>query len=169
MRVGLMGHLRRIWAPRGMKVRQDVEECKREWTYLNVAVNGLIGSLFWDWAKDMKGESIASIVKRWGEEGMEVIVWDRARGHRGKAYTDVCVKLIEQPSYSPELNPAERVFEYLRSKVEGKVYGTLTEKKRAIEAELEKLASQPEMIKSLAGWDWIRESVENLPTTTVFT
>jgi len=73
MRIGLMGRPRRIWAPRGMKVKQDVE-CKREWAYLNVAVNGLTGDLLWDWAKDMKGKSIASIVKRWGEEGIEVIV-----------------------------------------------------------------------------------------------
>lgn len=102
MRIGLMGRPRRIWAPRGMKVRQDVE-CKREWAYLNVAVNGLTGDLLWDWAKDMKGKSIASIVKRWGEEGIEVIVWDRARGHHGKAYTDVCVKLIEQSPYSPQV------------------------------------------------------------------
>jgi len=66
-----------------------------------------------------------------------------------------------------KLNPAERVFEYLHSKVEGKVYGTLMEKERAIETELEELASQPERVKSLAGWDWIRKSVENLPTSTM--
>jgi hypothetical protein len=41
------------------------------------------------------------------------------------------------------------------------------EKERAIETELEELASQPERVKSLAGWDWIRKSVENLPTSTM--
>lgn len=166
MRLGLMGRVRRIWAPRGVKVRQVVEYT-REWAYLNLAVNGLTGNLLWDWTENMKGESIAPVVRRWGEEGVAVMVWDRARGHRGEAYLDVQVKLVEQPPYSPELNPAERVFEYLRSKVEGEVYGTLMAKKNAIELELEKLASQPERVKSLAGWDWIRESVKNLPTPTM--
>src|SRR5262245_20551508 len=91
-----------------------------------------------------------------------LLVWDRARGHRGEVYDDVPVKLIEQPPYSPELNPAERVFEYLRSKVEGKVYGKLAAKKAAIEAELAQLAADPDKVKSLAGWDWIRHSVELL-------
>jgi transposase len=144
-----------------VKVVQPVEY-KREWAYLNLAVNGLTGQLRWDWTENMRGASIAPIVNQWAMEGLTVLVWDRARGHRGEAYNDVPVKLIEQPPYSPELNPAERVFEYLRSKVEGKVYGELELKKAAIETELAQLATDPAKVKSLAGWEWIRQSVEAL-------
>lgn len=161
MRVGLIGQVRRVWAPRGVKVVQPVEY-KREWAYLNLAVNGLTGQLRWDWTENMRSASIAPVVKQWATEGLTVLVWDRARGHRGEAYNDVPVKLIEQPPYSPELNPAERVFEYLRSKVEGKVYGELELKKAAIETELVQLATDPAKVKSLAGWEWIRQSVEAL-------
>lgn len=161
MRVGLIGQVRQVWAPRGVKVVQLVEY-KREWAYLNLAVNGLTGQLRWDWTENMRGASIAPIVKQWAADGLTVLVWDRARGHRGKAYGDVPLNFIEQPPYSPELNPAERVFEYLRSKVEGKVYGQLATKKVAIEAELAQLAANPDQVKSLAGWDWIRQSVEAL-------
>lgn len=168
MRLGLMGQVRRLWAPRGVKVVQAVEY-KREWLYLNLAVNGLTGQLRWSWTEDMRGASIAPVVKQWAEEGLTVMVWDRARGHRGSAYQEVTVQLIEQPPYSPELNPAERVFEYLRDKIEGQVYGTMDAKKAAIEAELEKLAAAPDRVKSLAGWDWIRQSVNAvLPPNTVF-
>ena len=59
-----------------------------------------------------------------------------------------------------ELNPAERVFEYLRDAIEGKVYGTIAAKKAAVEAALETLAADPEKVKRLTGWQWIRESVE---------
>ncbi len=135
MRVGLIGHVRRVWAPRGVKVVQPVEY-KREWAYLNLAVNGLTGQLRWEWTENMQGAAIAPVVEQWAADGLTVLVWDRAGGHRGAAYGDVPVKLIEQPPYSPELNPAERVFEYLRSKVEGKVYGTLAAKQAALEAEL---------------------------------
>jgi transposase len=144
-----------------VKVVQPVEY-KREWAYLNLAVNGLTGQLRGDWTENMRGASIAPLVKRWAAAGLTVLVWDRARGHRGEVYGDVPVKLIEQPPYSPELNPAERVFEYLRSKVEGKVYGLLSAKQAAIEAELAQLAANPDKVKSLAGWDWIRQSVEAL-------
>lgn len=161
MRVGLIGQVRRVWAPRGVKVVQAVEYV-RAWAYLNLAVNGVTGQVRWAWTEDMKGTSIAPVVKAWGEAGVEVLVWDRARGHRGPAYAEVQVKRIEQPAYSPELNPAERIFEYLRSKVEGVVYGTLAAKKRALEAELEKLAAAPDKVRSLAGWDWIRQSVAHL-------
>jgi hypothetical protein len=35
-------------------------------------------------------------------------------------------------------------------------------KKDAIEAELKVLAAAPERLKSLAGWDWVLESVNSL-------
>jgi len=161
MRVGLIGQVRKVWAPRGVKVEQRVEY-ERQWAYLNLAVNGLTGQLHWNWTENMKGASIAPVVKEWSAHGVAVLVWDRARGHRGPAFAEVRVKLIEQPPYSPELNPAERIFEYLRDKVEGKVYGTLEAKKQAVEAELEKLASTPDHVRSLAGWAWIRQSVSTL-------
>ena len=67
----------------------------------------------------MKSISIAPVLENWSEQGWEIVVWDRARSHRGSAYDDVKVQRIEQPPYSPQLNPAERIFEYLRDKVEG--------------------------------------------------
>jgi len=162
MRVGLIGQVRRVWAPRGVKVEQFVE-CRHEWAYLNLAVNGLTGQLHWDWTENMKGESIAPVVKRWEEDGVEVLVWDGARGHHGPAYGEVAVKRITQPAYSPQLNPAERVFQYLRAEIEGRVYGTIAAKKEAIEAELVTLAAASARVQSLAGWDWIRQSVSGLP------
>jgi hypothetical protein len=127
MRVGLIGTIRRVGAPRGVKVEQAVE-FQYEWAYLNLVVNGIMGTLHWAWTENMKSAAIAPLVKQWGPQGLEFIVWDRARGHRGSAYDEVPVRRIEQPSYSPQLNPAERVFEYLRARVEGHVYGTIAAK-----------------------------------------
>ena len=162
MRVGLLGQVRRVWAPQGVKIEQAVE-CKYEWEYLNLAVNGLTGQMRWAWTEDMKGVSLASVVKEWAEKGVGVIVWDGAPGHRGPAYDEVKVKRIQQPPYSPQLNPAERIFQHLRAEIEGEVYGTIEAKKKAVEAALEKLAAAPDKVKSLAGWDWIRRSVRGLP------
>ena len=161
MRVGLIGTVRRVWASVGVKVVQLLEY-KYEWAYLNLAVNGLTGTLLWEWTPNMKAASIVPVVQVWSEQGVDAVVWDRARGHRGPAYDGSAVKRIEQPPYSPELNPAERIFEYLRGRVEGIVYGTVANKQQAVERELKRLANNPGAVKSIAGWHWIHDSLAAL-------
>lgn len=161
MRVGLIGEAKRVWAPRGVKVEQEVEYVYR-WSYLNLAVSGLSGELHWSWTKDMKSASLAPVLEDWGSEGVEVMVWDGAKGHHGAAYDDSAVTRLFQPPYSPELNPAERVFELLRARIEGEVYGSVAAKKKAVEAELESLAADPKQVKRLTGWEWIRQSIVRL-------
>ena len=168
MRVGLIGvrligQVRRRWAPRGVKLRQAagvyvrvvIPEPGRESGGGNAPVEG---TLRWAWTPNMKAASIAPVIKAWEGE-MEAVVWDGARGHAGLAYETVGVKRIQQPPYAPELQPAERVFGYLRSRVEGIVYGKLSAKRAAVEKELRKLASCPDAVRSLTGWDWIRRSL----------
>ena len=65
-------------------------------------------------------------------------------------------------AYSPGLNPAERIFELVRDKVEGEVYESLAAKRAAIEAVLEQLAADPEVVKRIAGWKWILDSIDPL-------
>lgn len=161
MRVGLIGEARRVWAPRGVKVEQEVEY-SYQWAYLNLAVNGLTGNLHWAWTNDMKSASLAPVLEDWGSEGVSEMVWDGAKGHHGGAYNEVAVTRLFQPPYSPELNPAERVFELLRERIEGEVYGSVAAKKKAVEAELESLAADPKQVKRLTGWEWIRQSIVRL-------
>lgn len=71
--------------------------------------------------------------------------------------------LVGLPPYSPELNPAERVFEELRRATEGKVYATLDEKVAAVEERLRGLEADPERVRSLANWDWIKAAANHLP------
>lgn len=157
MRLGLIGQVRRRWAPRGVKIRQPVE-FTYEWTYLNVAVDPIEGTLKWTWTSDMKAESIAPVLGGW-EDSVEAIVWDGAKGHQGEEYDEVEARRIQQPPYSPELQPVERVFQYLRARIEGIVYGELQAKKEAVESELRKLEANPEKVRSLTCWDWIEEAL----------
>jgi hypothetical protein len=162
MRVGLCGQVRRVWAPRGVKVRQRVQMA-REWRYLALAVDGLRGTLRRCWIANMKGPAIAEAVPAWQAQGVEAVVWDGASGHRAPAVRRVGLTLLAQPPYAPELQPAARVFEELRRVVEGHVYATLEEKVAAVERELQALAADPARVKSLAGWHWIEEAWAALP------
>ena len=114
MRVGLRGTVRRVWGRRGVKVRRRVQTVY-EWMYLFCVVDGRRGRLLWSWIDSMRSDRIAAAVNglKQGAE-VEALVWDGARGHRSQLVETVGLPTVVQPAYSPELNPAERVFEEIR-------------------------------------------------------
>jgi hypothetical protein len=59
------------------------------------------------------------------------------------------------------------VFEELRRAVEGEPYATLEQKVALVERELKALAAQPERVKRLAGWKWIRDAYAQLPAKVI--
>jgi transposase len=61
------------------------------------------------------------------------VVWDHAAFHKAKAVGEVGLRRVYQPPYSPELNPAERVFAEVRRWVEGRRYERIEAKKAAVE------------------------------------
>ena len=110
-----------------MKIRQWVQ-IEREWRYLMLAVQPIEGWLFWFWIENLKAESIAPVLQRWGQEGLG------------------------------EVNPGERVFEELRRAIEGQVYDGLEEKVARVEEELHRLAAEPERVRRVTGWSWIQKA-----------
>ena len=50
------------------------------------------------------------------------------------------MSLIYQPPYSPELNPVERIFEWIRNEIEDKLYPNIGAKKDAVEVTLKELS-----------------------------
>jgi hypothetical protein len=162
MRLGLHGRVRRVWAPRGVKVRQRVQ-LVYEWRYLVLAVDGRTGQLWWPWTTSMRKEAIAPVVAAWQDAGVAALVWDGAPAHRARLVRSVGVTLVTQPPAAPELNPVERVFQELRRTVEGLVYATLAEKMTAVERELAGLAADPTRLRRLIGWTWIADTLAHLP------
>ena len=163
MRVGLRGMVRRVWGVRGLKVVQRLQ-LVYEWKYLFLVVDFVRGKLEWAWMDSMKSETVARAVlgvRRHTQ--VRALVWDGARSHRSELVRSVVgVNTVVQPAYSPELNPAERVFEEIRRWVEGRMYGSVEEKMAAVNDCLSKLESDPERVKSLVGWEWIKRNVREL-------
>ena len=71
---------------------------------------------------------------------------------------EVGVPLIGLPPGSPEPNPAEGIIGVIRGEIEGRVYEHLEAKRAAAEGVLKRLGADPEAIRRLAGWTWIREA-----------
>ena len=163
LRLGLRGTTRRVWGRRGIKVRQRLQ-MKYEWRYLFAAVDGQSGRIWWDWVPSMKAEALWPIIAGLQEMAvLEGLVWDNAPSHRDDDITELDLALVGLPSYSPELNPAERLFEEIRRLVEGRVYATLEDKAAEVQTFLEELDADRARVRRLCGWDWINAAIATLP------
>jgi hypothetical protein len=159
MRLGLRGQVRRVLAPRGVKVVQRLQ-LEYVWAYLLLAVDPRRGVLRWEWIARLRQDDLRPVLERWRLAGL---VWDGAGAHRGKRLNDLETKRVRLPPYSPELNPAERVFEEVRRHAEGRVYDDLTAKQQAAERYLRALAADPDRVRRLCGWEWVQEALDQLP------
>ncbi len=87
----------------------------------------------------------------------------RAPSHTAGLIKGSGVVTVNLPPYSPELNPVERIFEELRRRIEGQVYGRIELKVEAAERVLRELAAEPARVIRLAGWPWITDALASLP------
>lgn len=82
---------------------------------------------------------------------------DGAGWHKAK---DVCVpdsiKLMPIPPYSPELNPTEHLWEYIRENHFGnKVFDSLDEVETHLTEALNTLAGNPGIVQSTTRFEWL--------------
>lgn len=163
MRIGLIGTTRRVWGRRGIKVRQRIQRVY-EWRYLNLVVDPASGRFWQFWSRTMTAPMAQALIECTRREtDLAAIVWDRAPSHRDATVRAVGLPLIAQPPYAPELNPAERIFEYLRARIEGLVYPTIEAKVEAVDAVLAALDADPDRVRSLTHWSWIADTLDGLP------
>ncbi len=159
MRFGLWGQVRRRWGLKGVKIIQRLQIAFR-WSYLVLGVDVVRGAIRWGWSQGMKQQQLIPVLAEWPVDG---VVWDGASSHRGKLMGQVGFARIFLPSYSPELNPAERVFEEVRRHIEGQVYPSLEAKRSAIDHLLRQLRSDKTRLRRLIGWDWLQQATDQLP------
>jgi hypothetical protein len=156
---GLHGRTRRVLAPRGVQVVQRVP-VEYRWRYLLLAVAPLTGELDWAWIARLRQEHRRPVLEEWE---WACVVWAGAPSHTGKQITDLETKRIALPAYSPQLNPAERVCEEIRARVEGVVYESLDAKQAEAERYLKELQHDPQRVQQLCGWDWLDQALSRLP------
>jgi putative transposase len=67
------------------------------------------------------------------------------------------VILLFQPAYSPEVNPIERLWGYVKEQLKWLRFDQIEELRAAVQKELNKLTL--EVIASLTGWKFILEAL----------
>jgi len=118
-RFGQQGTLTRVWAERGTRP-QAVKQTEYEWVYLFGAINPVTGNssalITPTVNTQYMNAHLRFISDAVDDQTHVVLVLDRAGWHVAKALeVPENITLLHLPPYSPELNPVERVWAYVKS------------------------------------------------------
>lgn len=118
-RFGTQGTITRVWAPKGSRPRA-VRQNGREWLYVLMAVCAATGETSALIMPKLNTAVVNLFLEQFSRElaaGVHaVLIWDGAGFHTGlDLVVPGNVSLIRLPPYSPELNPVENLWHYLRS------------------------------------------------------
>jgi transposase len=118
-RFGQQGTITRVWAPRGSRPRA-VRQTQYTYLFVLVAVCAATGAASALIMPELNAAVINQFLEQFARErpaGVHaVLIWDGAGYHTaGALVVPPNVSLILLPPYSPELNPVENLWHYLRS------------------------------------------------------
>lgn len=158
-RFGRMVRPRRCWAPAPLRpvIRNGYE---RQFVYVYGAVSPLEGQLDWRLCREMNTARMSEFLTQVSQSHPHdfiVMVLDGASSHKAKALLlPENLRLLPLPSYAPELNPQEHVWDELREKeFPNRVFDQLDAVIRQLEDGLPRLAADTEGLRSLTAWPWI--------------
>ncbi len=156
MRYGLMTNLRRSWSPIGVRTCLPQQQAYKN-AYLFSAVSPITGEDFHlllpKMTSDLMFVFLTELKKKHPFQDVFVVV-DNAPCHRRKDLHEIeGLTLIHLPSYSPELNPAERYFEEIRRDTANQVFESLEKCEEVITKAIKRWT--PEGLRQLLGYEWI--------------
>jgi transposase len=158
-RFGLLGTPRRCWAPLGMRPVVGAR-LQRKYLYAFSAVSphdGVLDSLVLPWVSaETMSMFLHEVAQRHADEFV-LMVMDQAGWHiAGDLAVPANMRLLFLPPYSPELNPAEHLWESLREDCfANHVFTDLRAVERALTAGIVALESNPARTRSMTGFKWI--------------
>lgn len=161
-RFGRLSDPRKCWAPAPMRPVVAVA-IVREYTYAYGAVTPQDGALDWMLSAKMDTLNMGAFLDHVSNKHPDefvLMVLDGAPSHRAHHLrVPDNMALVRLPPYSPELNPAERLWDELREKeFANRVFDSLGAAIAQAARGLKRLEDSPEALQSLTGWDWILSS-----------
>lgn len=118
-RFGQQGTLTRVWAPTGSRPAA-VKQTRYEWVYLYAAVEPATGASAALLAPSVNTDTFNAFLQTLDAElapgDHAVLIMDQAGWHKsGGVDMPANITALFLPPYSPELNPVENLWHYLRS------------------------------------------------------
>ena len=159
-RIGQQGSLTYVWADKGSRPSAPRDQ-RYSWTYIFGAVcpargagAALVLPLANTEAMNLHLQEISTQVTPGAHA---VLVLDNAGWHQtgGRLKVPDNISLLHLPPYSPELNPVENVWQYLRqNSLSNRVFETYTAIVDACCDAWNALIAMPERIRSIATREW---------------
>jgi len=158
-RFGLLGTPRRCWAPG--RIRPVVgARLERKYLYAFSAVSphdGVMDSLILPWVNaETMSLFLTEVAQRHADEFV-FMVKDQAGWHlAGDLIVPEKMRLMFLPPYSPELNPAEHLWEAIREECfANHVFNDLDAVEQVLADGLLAMENNPARIQSMTGFGWI--------------
>ena len=162
-RFGRIDNVSSCWVPPGG--RADVgNQLIRKYIYLYGAFCPETGDQFSMILPHASGECMEIFLKEFSKEfaGYRVIMgMDNAPWH-SNCQLDNIVPLF-QPAYSPELNPAEHIWHYIRENggFKNRTFNSIQEVEDNLCQAVRTLLTDKNKIKSITGFKWILNAIQN--------
>lgn len=163
MRSGTRTELKRRWSGKGHRPICKVK-IGYEFTYLYAAVNPYDGTLIALLLPYMTKECFKIFMEHFQEQARNLyadekvlIVLDGAKNHQVSALPNNSSIILQKlPTACPELNPAERFFQQLRTELCNLVFDTIHDVQQHLISILKKYFDSPQLIQSLTLFNYIR-------------
>lgn len=163
-RFGQQGTLTRVWAPTGSRP-SAVRQTQYDYLWVIGAVCPETGQAEGLLSPRLDTEIINIFLKRFSamlsDDEHAVMIWDGAGFHRaGHLEVPENVTLIALPPYSPELNPIENLWHYLKSHHwSNRIHEDYNHLLDAAQSAWEKVCLVPEMIQTICRAPYVESAV----------
>jgi transposase len=162
-RFGRITEIARSWAPPG--VRPEVKaQIIREYTYAYGSVSPVDGDTFNLVLPDCNTDCMKIYLNELSNEYSNyliVLVVDQAKWHINvNLEVPENIRLLPLPPHSPELNPQEHIWDYMRENFfPNKSFDSLEETEIYLSDSLKTLRNNKKEIKSLTFYDWLNGNI----------
>lgn len=159
-RIGLQPIVRRIWVEQGEQPIAKVN-WKRSWLWLYAFVQPQTGQTYW-WILPYVNTGLFSRVLQdfaahfgVGQDKRIVLPLDQAGWHTSeKLEVPEGIHLVPLPPYSPELQPAERLWPLVNEPLANQAFETLDEAEELLYQRCLRLLQQQQLIQGLTYYRW---------------
>lgn len=168
-RFGLKVWFRRRWCPPGVRPPWIVAD-QYQWRWLYLALEPPSGTSFALLLPGTDTSCLQVFVDTWAAHVSDHerigVVLDNSGAHRSRR-----VRWPEQlvplplPAYAPELNPVERSFQALRTRLANRIFADVAELEDALTAILREYWNNPSQLSQLTAYPWWLAGTEAIQTS----
>lgn len=159
-RIGLKPILRKVWCRRGQRPVVTVQP-RYQWLYVYGFVRPTTGETYWLLLPTVSSAAFNVALREFaagigaGLDKQVILVLDGAGWHRsGQVTLPVGVQTCRLPPYSPELQPAERLWRLSNEAIVNRHFATLDELQTVQAERCRQVRQMPAVVKAHTHFHW---------------